>query len=1176
MGRIMQAASFEAPGRYHPTIPMSRRNSPPLEAILLSEPSEKPRRSWVPFIMGSILISSVVGGVVLGIWGLIRLMDGDGNGSRGAWASSDAWPGHAEKQAQYREVFRVPLAPVVDADMAQIERVLQQYVTAARYDDKGGLARLVDVDRFERRMQDHPEMPALDGASRRLLKDLLTREVQLPAGMIEYRLMGIRRLGNTGEAVVDVILKDSADTYDPCRFWVKQNHRTWTIIDWELIKQGKSEAEKWASSQKAAQDWLSQSHQDCIDDIQRADACSSKGDYQGAASALHQAEGRTLPYYAQKELQFGIALRFQLYGQFVEAIESCRKIQPPDEVPGVYVIRAICHEAMGNAEEALEAAAEYEELCGFAPDVAIAKAKALERLGRLPEARAEVKRMLEFDPAHLPSLRHLCRLLGPNEKGQLTAILAKAKDPEQIALALGNESLGRDDDESLEAIRTFLDSKWKASPAAHQLAGQLHLRDEEYDKAAARFRQAFAAETDRSKKQSHWHRYVEAMVSAEKLLQAYEESKDPVQIFEFLTSGMEESESLVPIDKLPPLIEAHRKRAPDDPQLEFCAGWIAREKGDLATAEQAFATGLAKAKEDETKSRFQYEHITVMAEQGKILDAYRLYESADDTFSTLAEECRSQHKPDVLEELIRRRRSSHPEDEDVSYYEVALSVERGQYAEALDKIRTASNAESGSNSVEGGLGESLSAGNGNQRLLWLKVGIYEKYDQWQSALETDPQFTHVMPQLAGQLERSEQWDKLRQLLDLYRTHQPSDIQLLLHEMKWSWHTRDYARIEALVPRWVSEQWSGVQDYEQRWARETLVRSLLRQVRTAAAYGFAEQFQREHNEELPMLMTRIAQGNADEVKAIFSRAKGKLYYNFVQDPELFPYLADSRFAELRREFPRDLPITSPRISVVLFLREPLTVDAAKLQRLVPGGGQIEVMSIPSANNARHMFRIRHSDGSCFVTTEDSPYFRPDAAALLGIREGNEAKKLLKEHKAWVAIDLIDNPAVQTAPQQDSFAKRLVAALCDEKVLAIGFWQQAGTTILGTKEGARFDLLSPDRPWKDWLPQGEDVWLPRALGLEQEEPSYAARRKAGRAFAAEVAKLPPGELAQAKVRLNFGHATEEPWLKVVRMEKEEYGGYRLFCELQSDSLIWPHLRSGEPCAVDWWSVKETRLP
>src|SRR6476646_4974728 len=55
-----------------PYYPMPKPNSPPLEAVLL--PDAKPRKSWVPFIMGSILVGSCLMAVVFGIWGLARLM----------------------------------------------------------------------------------------------------------------------------------------------------------------------------------------------------------------------------------------------------------------------------------------------------------------------------------------------------------------------------------------------------------------------------------------------------------------------------------------------------------------------------------------------------------------------------------------------------------------------------------------------------------------------------------------------------------------------------------------------------------------------------------------------------------------------------------------------------------------------------------------------------------------------------------------------------------------------------------------------------------------------------------------------------------------------------------------------------------------------------------------------
>jgi tetratricopeptide (TPR) repeat protein len=393
---------------------MPKSNSPPLEATLL--PDARPRKSWVPLIMGSILVGSCLMAVVFGIWGLVRLVKSiDQPGTFVGGQESGDWPSAAAKQAEYRAAFRLPAPVVEDADVPQVEKFLGKYVAAAKYSDQGGLARLVDVNAFLLRMQQHPDMPRLDAASRKALIDQLNSNLQLPDDVAGFRLMGFKRLVK-GSAVADVILKHAQGTSEPCRLWLQRNERAWSVVDWEVVKQGKSEAAQWAGAQRTAYDYWGSLYASAVDDLNRADDCFAKGDVRGAISLLQASDQRNLPGYIHKEMQLGVALRYHQYGEFQPAIDCLRSIEPPDEVPGVYVIGALCYQALGEGAKAIEAATRYERLCGFSPDVVRAKALALVQLEKKEEAAAEFKRLLEFDPADEVALQQLASLVPAREK----------------------------------------------------------------------------------------------------------------------------------------------------------------------------------------------------------------------------------------------------------------------------------------------------------------------------------------------------------------------------------------------------------------------------------------------------------------------------------------------------------------------------------------------------------------------------------------------------------------------------------------------------------------------------------------------------------------------------------------------------------------------------------------
>lgn len=810
---------------------MSNSSSRPLEALPL--PDGKPPRTWVPIIMGGMLLGSGILAVVLMFWGLIRLIEQNRPGSMTFTGDAGNWQTRDEKQAEYRAIYKVSPDAPVDVDLPQVEKLLTKYVAAVQYGDQGGLARLVDVNAFLARMQEHPDMPRLDASSRRALLDMLNRELQLPDSISECRLMGFKRVGKAGAAVADVMLKTTTGSSDPCRLWLRQDHRSWSVVDWEMIEQGKSEAAKWASSQRVGQDWVAAyPHQSFLDELAKADSCYSSGDAKGAIAALTAADQRQLPSYVHPELQLAVASRFHLYGQFQRAIDSLGTIAAPEEVPGVYAIRASCYQALGEAASAAEAARGYERLCGFAPDVARAKAWALAQLERKDEATAELKRLLEFDPTDQLALQQLLQILPAGQKGQIAELISRAQDPPKTALSIVNNFQIRDDEETARAIKDFLEAKFKDSPDTHAFVGQVHQHEEDYDEAAAAFRLAYDLEKDPAQKADRWHNYLEAMISAGKLLEAYEQSPDPVEVFSHLTAGLDDEESLVPTKDLPSLLEAHRRRAPQDPQIWICAGHLARNQGDLPAAEATYAEGEAKTQDEDLKARLQFARMSVLADLGKILDAYREYEALPGSFQFLANQCRFQHKPDVLEALLRSRKVSHPDDKDLEYYQAILEIERGQFPQALQRLlaRREQKDDAGEEADDNYLA---------QRMRWLRVDIYEKYDEWQNALQQDPEFDEMWPQLAQRFWQKQKWQKLRELLDLPLPRGDGGAQHQLYEMRLAWHLGRYSHFESLVDRWNADEWSAIPTYEQKWARETLVRALIRQGNLSAAFSYAE-------------------------------------------------------------------------------------------------------------------------------------------------------------------------------------------------------------------------------------------------------------------------------------------------------------------------------------------------
>jgi hypothetical protein len=85
----------------------------------------------------------------------------------------------------------------------------------------------------------------------------------------------------------------------------------------------------------------------------------------------------------------------------------------------------------------------------------------------------------------------------------------------------------------------------------------------------------------------------------------------------------------------------------------------------------------------------------------------------------------------VLEALLRSRKVSHPDDEDLEYYQAVLEIERGQFPQALQRLLAS--REPKDDEDEEAVDSDLA-----MRMRWLRLDIYEKYDEWQKALQQDP------------------------------------------------------------------------------------------------------------------------------------------------------------------------------------------------------------------------------------------------------------------------------------------------------------------------------------------------------------------------------------------------------------------------------------------------------
>jgi hypothetical protein len=121
-----------------------------------------------------------------------------------------------------------------------------------------------------------------------------------------------------------------------------------------------------------------------------------------------------------------------------------------------------------------------------------------------------------------------------------------------------------------------------------------------------------------------------------------------------------------------------------------------------------------------------------------------------------------------------------------------------------------------------------------------------------------------------------------------------------------------------------------------------------------------------------------------------------------------------------------------------------------------------------------------------------------------------------------------------------------------------------------EGVRRSLADATF-WKQAAP-GESIWLYEG---EDEEFSSDVVKEHQRGIV-ELAPRARAEHAAGyglvRLQLQLQHAREQPWVKLIRVRRGEYGDEELLVEMTEDSGLWPFLQKGERFRAGLYTVRE----
>jgi uncharacterized protein HemY len=468
--------------------------------------------------------------------------------------------------------------------------------------------------------------------------------------------------------------------------------------------------------------------------------------------------------------------------------------------------------------------------------------------------------------------------------GQALEGYRAAPDARQAFEALAGDLL---DEDNLAGLRRLLEAHRARHPEDLGLlryAGELHLKEEAWGKAAEALGQVWKKGPDELRNRYRWQ-YVYALYKTGKGPQAYREVGPRNETFSQLAHLLVGDRKGAELEEL---LAAHRAHAGPGPDLDH---YEARAK--LLLKQPARAIPLlqqAYRKQTDVHQRRSYviQFVDAMHEAGQGLEGYRAAPDKALAFETLARRLMQQKRDAELERLLQAHAASHPEDAWGQLYRGELHLLRGEVAQADRQFTAALAKAPRPNEWE--------FRNGLVRARVKAGAVAFTYQELGPGRRT-------FEQLAWVCLRDGNAGQLQALLGAHRRAEPDDPNVPAWELEVRWLNQDYEGALKLL----NEHRGGLFAQPRfRGKRDNyLVRGLVKLRRTAEAVREAEALVKDQRGDAVLLvLAHAARGDVERAAAALARARPEGTYRerCYQDEDLGPILRSEPFRAFRERHP----------------------------------------------------------------------------------------------------------------------------------------------------------------------------------------------------------------------------------------------------------------------------------
>lgn len=1037
-----------------------------------------------------------------------------------------------------------------------IQTLFRKVEQAAREDDDRAFVRLVNLNLMFARAERIGAMMDVPVRVKSEVK-LSAREsigVNPCWQRIDIQCVDMNEDGNA--AVVYSYTEGDSDDFYQFRWWLARKRGNWWICDWERVDLGLSEAEERGAYARYWDASELESYWNVCDVMGDAAELIEEAEYEKAAARLRAAQAVAVPEPLEGLSHLLFGYYYRQCGRTDKALAAFRAIYDPVKTPGAYLGMALCYDDLGLTQKTLEYARKYEELVGVDVDSSRLRANALESLGSLDEAAVAAAQILHVAPNDDESLSMLAAGLSEDQMVTLVAALDRCDQPLEKAVSVAEAMASRELPGAVDAIAMMLQTRLGGGPRVAYVQGIARSLQDDFDGAADLQLDAIKLETDAATRSSYLDEYLEVMLNADRVAEAYRSSLDEEMagdVFDYYVSGYDYGESSLDTEGVDELLRLHRKRCPDDPWGLFYTAVREREEERYDAAIEAIETGMALTEDEDLLDEFRYERRIALDESGQIDRAYAEAEDPDEAFEEMADTCVWDERPEALRKLIETRRADSPNDPMLDYYLAQANILEDNVEEALRLLQRGLDRADSDDEL---------LGDRYRQLLLRQQTIQGRGLEAYNNAGDDEQAEAVFAHLASEYTDKEDWQRLGELLKLHRTRCPDDAAALKWQAEQLWKSGD---IQEFADRFTP--WSDYRNrFEDSWRWRSvptwLVRAYLRLQRDEDARQLAKELLESEGAVLPSVLVN-AKAN-DIAKTIYHLVDhdpiGYTARSLYLDEDIGDLLWSEAFRPVREKFPPPWLVSSSENEVVLLLSEPLPIEREGLiAQLAPLlSSQIDLRRLPQDGDAPSSYILQGDGVRACLTLGDVPYAGRDCLDSDALQDSPLADALSK-HTAYIAIAGIGHSDAGKERQQA--AVKTIAGLFSADCLAAYFPDEPR---VGPPGQALDDLLAGSTTLAEQEDWGESVWLYAAQEETDKQQGFFEQKKAQRELFALFRNGDLDRPIEVKATFVVDRASETTWLRVERIIRRRYGVWYA-CVWREDSMIDPRFQAGQPIVL-----------